>query len=92
MRVEETSRTKMRLVTLSRSVNDFCEETKKEIRLFREHVTRLREQYTCMRHMKENMRDDEILIQMDYSENYSCRQMNEIQSAYWAVTGVQYSP
>jgi hypothetical protein len=38
--------------------------------------------------MKERLPLGHILAQMDFSENYACQNMEEIQSAYWNATAV----
>jgi hypothetical protein len=33
-----------------------------------------------------------LLVQMDFAENYSCKSVEEIQTAYWNQTGVTLHP
>jgi hypothetical protein len=42
--------------------------------------------------LKENVPANEVIIQMDFAENYCCKTMGEIQSAYWNQTPVTIHP
>ena len=49
----------------------FSEMMKKEVNEFTEHVTRLRTQYKNLKVNKESLPKDQVIIQMDFAENYS---------------------
>lgn len=55
----------------------FVEHLLKGLQLFRCHVQRVQSQY------RETRRLGEILLWMDFAENYTCASMEEVQSAYW---------
>ena len=45
-----------------------------------------------MADLKKNLRENDALIQMDFSENFVCQSAEEIQSAYWNSTSVTLHP
>lgn len=50
---------------------------------FREHVKRVNNQYAAMRNLRDNMKDGEVLVWMDFAENFNCLSVEEVQSACW---------
>jgi hypothetical protein len=40
-------------------------------------------QYVEIRKLKENLPLNHVVAQLDFSENYTCTSMEEVQSAYW---------
>ena len=64
----------------------------KEQGLFREHVRRVTVQYQELRNLKENLPANEVIVQMDFAENYSCTVSDNVQSSYWNQTGVTLHP
>ena len=62
------------------------EFTKKFLKLmdtFRPHCARVREIYEQLRHLKSTMGPSECVVQVDYSENWCHKYMNEISSVYY---------
>ena len=59
---------------------------------FESHVHRVNEQYKAIREMKDKLPKDSVLIQMDFSENYTCQTLEEIQSAYWNQSMITLHP
>ncbi|KAL3854847.1 hypothetical protein ACJMK2_014086 [Sinanodonta woodiana] len=59
---------------------------------FTDHVNRVKEQYSQVRDLKANLPNDEMILQMDFAENFSCRSLNEIQTAYWNQSMVTLHP
>lgn len=59
---------------------------------FRDHVMRLRTQYKEILTLKEKLPEHVFLLQMDFTENYMCRSVDEVQSAYWHQTAVTLHP
>ena len=47
-----------------------------------------RRQFTEITRITNNLNEDEILIHLDYSENYKCQHQNEIQSAYFGKKNI----
>ena len=59
---------------------------------FIDHVKGIRCQYKAMRELKDNMKDEHCIIQMDFAENFSCVSADEVQSAYWNQGSVTLHP
>jgi hypothetical protein len=51
-----------------------------------------RNQYKEIRNLKENLGRTEVVVQMDFAENYTCSNVSEIQSAYWNPVMVTLHP
>lgn len=66
----------------------FVEQLLKDLQLFRCHVQRVQSQYREIRRLRENLPVGEILLWMDFAENYTCASMEEVQSAYWNASMV----
>ena len=52
------------------------------------HMYTSNKQHEAIRKLKANLKDGEILIHEDFSENFACKQNTEIQSAYYNTIGV----
>ncbi|XP_060564531.1 uncharacterized protein LOC132723774 [Ruditapes philippinarum] len=85
-------KTKMKIVDKEEELPKFRHDLIKQVNMFEQHVQRVREQYQQVRLLKESLPEDEIMVQMDFAENYSCRSLNEIQTAYWNQTMVTIHP
>lgn len=48
------------------------------------HVARIRHQYAAIKRLKGRLLADDLLIHVDWSENYACKWTNEIQSCHFA--------
>lgn len=66
----------------------FVEHLLKDLQLFRCHVQIVQSQYRETRRLGENLPAGEILLWMDFAENYTCASMEEVQSAYWNASMV----
>jgi len=55
------------------------------------HVFNIRNQYKMLRILKESLRDDECVIHMDFSENFSCQYSEEIQAVHFGSSHQQAS-
>lgn len=64
----------------------------KQIKDFESHVKRVSKQYDEIKTLKQNLPKNEMLVQLDFAENYSCRSMEEVQSAYFNQTSVTLHP
>ena len=49
----------------------------------KKHIHRKRVQFRAIENIKKNLVEGQILIHLDYSENYKATQQNEVQSAYF---------
>jgi hypothetical protein len=61
----------------------FCMENSQIKISVRYHISLVRNQYKEIRNLKENLGRTEVVVQMDFAENYTCSNVSEIQSAYW---------
>jgi hypothetical protein len=50
---------------------------------FRDHVDRVQNQYSEMRKLRENLPENEIVLWMDFAENFLCTSVEAVQSSYW---------
>ena len=89
---EEKSKKKMKVVRKTRKKTDLEQYFQKQIVAFREHVKRIRNQYIVQRDLKENLPPNHIYIHIDFAEDYKCRSLEEIQSAYWSQTQITIHP
>jgi len=82
----------MRVVTKTMKKDEFLEQMDKQTVEFTEHVGRVKRQYEESLKIKKDLAQHEAIVHMDFSENYSCRSVNEIQSAYWNQSAVTLHP
>lgn len=83
---------KMRVVDIQATKEEFITVMLKEANEFCDHVKRVKAQYQELRSLKQNLPEHECIIQMDFAENFSCRSMDEVQTAYWHQTSVTLHP
>ena len=50
---------------------------------FKMHVYNIKPQYSELKHLKANLKEDEIILSVVFSKNYDNKQHHEIQSAYF---------
>lgn len=67
---------------------EFVKHIDSEVEEFREHVNRIHVQYQEMRKLRETLSGEEIVIWMDFAENYGCTSVEKVQSAYWNATAI----
>ena len=80
---EGDSQCRWKVVQNRESPEAFQEMHKSERKEFREHVKRVQNQYSQMKKLRENLQNGEIVMWMDFWENYVCSQLDGIQSSYW---------
>ena len=92
--VEEKGRKKqvMRIVETEVERATFIASFENQKNDFSNHVWRVRKQYEEIKKLKENLSKNHYILQMDFAENYACKSSEEIQSAYWNMTGVTLHP
>jgi hypothetical protein len=83
---------KMKIVDEVMSKGSFSAMFKDQLGEFQQHVERVRKQYRELRNLKENLPPHEMILQMDFAENFSCRSLDEVQTAYWNQTAVTLHP
>ena len=55
----------------------------KDLKAHAMHEFKIRHQLSAIRAAKDNLKDDELLIHVDFSENYSCKRGEEVQAAHF---------
>ena len=83
---------KMKIIEETEDKDVFITGFKKEAEDFKNHVQRVQRQYKELRNLKQNLPNSEVILQMDFAENFACRSLEEIQSAYWNQTSVTLHP
>ena len=48
--------------------------------VYMKHVRNMKHQFSALKRLKENLTEEEILIHVDFAENYACKYGQEIQS------------
>ena len=61
-----------KLVTVSLNKNQFENKFRHTVADWREHYYRLRTQFEEIRKLRERMDDTQLMIQLDFAENYTC--------------------
>lgn len=56
------------------------------------HVERVNTHYDQIRKLKDKLPPHNIIIQMDFEENYSCKSLEEVQSAYFNQASLTQQP
>ena len=92
--VEDKGKTKMimKVVTCKMTKTEFLKHMEAQIGEFKAHVNRVRRQYQESIRLKQELPKGEVIVNMDFAENYGCKSVEEIQSAYWNQTAVTLHP
>ena len=63
----------------------FAEDVAKELKEFKSHAFRVKNQFRSFKQMKESLKynKDQVCVQIDFAENRSVKEMEEIHCAYW---------
>jgi hypothetical protein len=77
-------KTKTVKLSTERSVSDAFAELKVQLKPFLLHTFVKRKQASHFDEVKAQVNGKKIVLQVDYSENFSCVEQNEIQSGYWS--------
>ena len=83
-----------KLIETEKDKDSFAEDVAKELEEFKGHAYRVKTQFQLFKQMKESLKynKDQVCVQMDFAENYSVKEMEEIQSAYWNPESVTLHP
>ena len=65
------------------TIEELVEEHEKTMPRFRKHQFNIRNQYAAYRKIREEQVDGDVLIHIDFAENYVCRYAAEIQSLHF---------
>ncbi|CAH0545902.1 unnamed protein product [Brassicogethes aeneus] len=70
---------------------EVLELLKESIKPFFLHVRNINHQFNAIQQIKEGLKEHDVLIHMDFSENYNCKYSEEIQSAHFGGSKPQIS-
>ena len=73
------------------TISTLSDEPNKDLQQSARHFFNIGHQYKTLRFLRENLDEGEIMIHMDFSENYSCKYQKEIQSVHFSVSQKQIS-
>ena len=90
--VNNKTKEKMKIVNVSAAKEEFKKVAKEEIMEFKDDVERVKSQYNQVKRLKEILPNNNVMVQMDFAEDYKCQSQEEIQSAYWNTTQVTMHP
>lgn len=60
------------------------EDLKCQLKPFGRHVYNIKRQFKELKHLKENLKKGEIIIQEDFPENFQLKHQREIMAAHWS--------
>lgn len=83
---------KTMVVEQEASLQEFQTIVKQKVEVFCEHVSRLRAQYNQLKTYKSTLAKHDVIVQMDFAENYTCRTLDEVKTASWSLTSVTRHP
>lgn len=84
---------KLRLKHLELSKVEFCDQFQQQFADLRQHVFRMRKQFTEIEHLKNSLETQtEATCQLDYSENYACKFQDEPAQAFYDRRQVTVHP
>lgn len=75
----------------TRTIRDTLELWAETITDMKQHIHRKRVQFKEIESIKKHLVEGQLLIHLDYSENYKAKHQNEIQSAYFGGKHLPYS-
>ena len=73
------------------TISTLSDELNKDLQQSARHFFNIGHQYKTLRFLRENLDEGEIMIHMDFSENYSCKYQKEIQSVHFGASQKQIS-
>ena len=80
-----------KLKKLERSNTDGIVVLNNHIATLKKHIYVKRVQVKSYNDLKDNLKENDLLIHVDYSESYENKQQREIQSAYFGHTDLAFS-
>jgi hypothetical protein len=83
---------RMKVVQTTCCKEEFADLFVKQISAFQEHANRIKAQYKAISDLKKQLPENHVIVQMDFSENYSCVAADEIQSAFWNQNAITLHP
>ena len=83
---------KTRLVSVKVPTEEFKTIFKNEIESFREHVGGVKSQYKAVKDLKEKLLPGQVMLQMDFAEDYHYQNTDEVQNACFGAANVIIFP
>ena len=74
------------------TVQDAFDDLKAQLKPFSWHLYNIKRQYSDLKHLKENLKKEEIIVHEDFAENFQIKQQNEIIAAHWQNDSVSIFP
>ena len=74
------------------SVTDAIKSLKQQIAVLKRQLFTKRTQASAYNEVKDNLKQNDLLIHVDYSENYNNKQQGEIQNANFGHASLVFSP
>lgn len=72
-------------------ITDLIEEFNQELPAYLKHIYDTDHQMQMLLNLKNNLKENEVLVQMDFSQNYVCKYSEAIQSAHFGASQKQVS-
>lgn len=91
-KVEVDGKKRMKVIKITMARDEYETYMKMQYSEFLEHVQRVKAQYNSIRQLKENLPEQELVVHLDFAENFTCCNADEIQSAYWNSMAVMRHP
>ena len=73
------------------SMKTLCGIFESELKILMPHEYRIYHQHKTIRQLKQNLKQNECIIQIDFSENYNTKAAVEIQSMHFGASRAQVS-
>ena len=92
--IEEKGKKKMvmKIVKVVKPKTEYMTHIENQVKDLKSHVHRMKTQYEQIKVLKDQLIPHHAIIHMDFAENYSCKSVDEIQSAYWNQQAVTLHP
>jgi hypothetical protein len=88
VKVQDGEKQRTKLLDKKLGFQEFKKLFIEQFKLFKEHVFRIRTIYDQLKTLRASLSPTEVLIWMDFSENFSCTVAEQVQSAYWNPAAV----
>lgn len=82
----------MSCIQKKKTFKQFLVNFQKDVKPLASHLFRASWQLKQLETCKETIKENEMVVVMDFSENYTCRFQNEVQSAFWNSNQVTIHP
>lgn len=90
--VDDDGKTRLKIISIQENKKEFMISFQKETTTYKDHLSTLINQFQTLKQNKESLQVGQIIVHMDFAENYTCKSLDEIQSAYWATRMVTIHP